>query len=280
MRRWQLVCIAVLAIFALACEGGGGATPEPTGTPRRGYPASMVALGDSITAGVGTCRTLVACSYNSWSTGGGRTVDSHYRRIREANDAIDGNAGNYAVPGADAADLGAQAERAVKAKPAYVTVMIGVNDACAPGVDDMTSVRTFRSGIDAGLAKLKKGLPKTRILVVSLPDLHRLWEIGKDDKRAVRAWRRGTCPSMLADPTSTADADNRRRDRVQARLDDYNDQLRQACRDYGRRCRWDGGAVHAVRFDLSLVSKLDYFHPNTQGQDRIADATYPGRFTW
>ncbi len=281
MRRWHLVCIALLAVFALACEGGGGgATPAPTGKPKRGYPASIGALGDSITAGFGSCLTLVACSRNSWSTGGGSSVESHYLRIREANNKIKGNTGNYAVPGAHAEALAGQADQAVQAKAQYVTVMIGVNDACTSRVDDMTSVRDFRAGIDAGLTKLKKGLPKSRILVVSVPDVYRLWELGKDDERAVRAWRRGVCQSLLASPTSTADADDERRDRVRDRLDDYNDQLQQACKAYGKRCRWDGGAVHAVRFTLKLVSKLDYFHPNAAGQNRIAEVTYPGRFTW
>lgn len=281
MRRWHLVCFAVLAVVALACEGGGGgATPTPSSKPKRGYPASMAALGDSITAGVGSCLTLVACSRNSWSTGGGSSVESHYQRIREANNKIKGNSDNYAVPGAHVEAIAEQADRAVRAKAQYVTVMIGVNDACTSRVDDMTSVREFRAGVDAGLAKLKKGLPKSRILVVSLPDVYRLWQLGKDDERAVRAWSRGVCQSLLAKPTSTAEADDQRRERVRDRLDDYNDQLQQACKAYGKRCRWDGGAVHAVRFSLSLVNKLDYFHPNAAGQNRIADVTYPGRFTW
>ena len=38
--------------------------------------------------------------------------------------------------------------------------------------------------------------------------------------------------------------------------------------------------MRGVRFNLNQVSKLDYFHPNAEGQNRIADATYPGRFTW
>jgi len=284
MRRWHLVCFALLAVVALACESGGAATGSgggtPTGKPKRGYPASMAALGDSITAGVGSCLTQVACSRNSWSTGGGSSVESHYNRIRAANDKIRGNSDNYAVPGAHAEAIAGQADRAVQAKAQYVTLMIGVNDACTSRVDDMTSVRDFRAAIDAGLAKLKKGLPKSRILMVSVPDVYRLWQLGKDDERAVRAWRRGVCQSLLAKPTSTADVDDQRRKQVRDRLDDYNEQLRRACKAYGKRCRWDGGAVHAVRFNLDLVTKLDYFHPNAEGQNRIADVTYPGRFTW
>ena len=158
--------------------------------------------------------------------------------------------------------------------------MIGVNDACTSQVDEMTPVAEFRADIDAGLTELKKGLPKSRVLMVSLPNVYRLWDLGKGNERAIRAWSSGVCQSLLAKPTSTADADDRRRKRVRDRLDDYNEQLQQACEAYGKRCRWDGGAVRGVRFNLNQVSKLDYFHPNAEGQNRIADATYPGRFTW
>lgn len=279
--RWHLTAFVLLALVALACEGAGtGGSPVPGASPQKGLPSSMAALGDSITAGYGTCFTLVACGRNSWSTGGGAPVDSHYRRIRDGNTTIRGNAENYAVPGARADDLAAQADRAVAAEVEYVTVLIGANDACARRVQDMTATGTFRKQIDRALGRLKKGLPKARVLVVSIPDLYRLWELGHDDENAVRAWSRGVCPALLARPTSAADADEDRRQRVDDRVDAYNAELRSACRAYGRKCRWDGGDAHAVRFSLDLVNELDYFHPDVQGQNKLAEVTYPGRFTW
>ncbi len=280
--RWHLAAFVLLALVALACEGAGtgGGSPGPTATPQKGLPSSMAALGDSITAGYGSCLTLVVCRRNSWSTGGGAAVDSHYRRIRDANTKIKGNAENYAVPGARAEGLAAQADRAVAAKVQYVTVLIGANDACTGRVQDMTATATFRKQIDAALGRLKKGLPQARVMVVSIPDLYRLWQLGHDDERAVRAWSRGVCPSLLARPTSTADADTDRRRRVADRVDAYNAELRAACKKYGKRCRWDGGDAHRVRFSLDLVNQLDYFHPDVQGQNKLAEVTYPGRFSW
>ncbi|OJF11237.1 lysophospholipase L1-like esterase [Couchioplanes caeruleus] len=277
--RYVLV-LALLGVFALACEAGADAGPAPTGKPRPARPSSMAALGDSITAGTASCAVYVGCSRNSWSTGSAEAVDSHYRRLLETDPALKGRARNFAVPGAQAADLPAQAASAVDAGSAYVTILIGANDVCAGGVDDMTSVRTFRSHVDKAFGRLKRGLPESRILVASIPDVYRLWELGHDDAKAVQAWRRGVCPAMLANATSTADADDDRRRRVDERIDAYNDQLAQACEAYGRRCRWDGGAAHGVRFSLDLVSKADYFHPNVAGQNRLADVTYPGRITW
>lgn len=286
IRRWHVLALAVLAAFALACDGAGRATEKPSGKPEptrpaSGYPASMVSLGDSITAGLGACLAYVACARNSWSTGNNPAIQSHYRRILEKNDRIEGNADNLASPGAEADALETQARRAVDLKPDYVTILIGANDACAGRVQDMTPVDTFREQIDAGLARLKKGLPKARVLVVSIPDLHRLWQVGREEPKAVEIWSGGRiCPSMLAAPTSTAKADQKRRDQVRDRIDNYNTQLRQACREYGDRCRWDGGAAHRVRFDLEQLNKFDYFHPNAEGQKRLSEVVYPGRFTW
>ncbi|MFC7535012.1 GDSL-type esterase/lipase family protein [Actinoplanes sp. GCM10030250] len=284
-RRWHLVVLALLAVFAIACEGAG-ATPEPTddvptGKPPAGLPSSMAALGDSITAGFGSCLAFVACSRNSWSTGSGSAVDSHYQRILEANPKIKGKARNFAEPGAESGALAGQAAQAVEMKAQYVTILIGANDACSRSVAAMTGVSAFRGEIDRGLARLKKGLPKARVLVVSIPDLYRLWELGHGDERAVRVWGQGgICPSMLAEPASTDEADDQRRKRVRDRIDAYNEQLRKACKAYGKRCRWDGGRAHGIRFSLDLVNQIDYFHPNVEGQSELAEVVYPDRFGW
>jgi lysophospholipase L1-like esterase len=283
MKRWHVVVFAALAALALGCEGataGSQGTGHSTSEPKPGRPTSMAALGDSITAGFASCGTVLACGRNSWATGTSDDVDSHYLRIRSDNDRISGHEHNYAVPGARADDLARQAKLAVKAKAGYVTILMGANDACASTVGAMTPVTTFRSEIDAGLKQLKKGLPTAHVLVVSLPDLYRLWQLGHDDTHAQRAWKLGICPSLLADPTSDDKADQDRRKAVAQRIDDYDDQLAAACQAYGKHCRWDHGAVHGVRFSLSLVNHLDYFHPDADGQKRLADVTYPGSFDW
>ena len=277
VRRWHLAVLGTLAVFALACEAGaggaGGSDPEPD-TPSKGYPSSMAALGDSITAGFGSCGTFLACGRNSWSTGTAEAVDSHYRRILAKNPRIKGKARNFAKPGAEAGELPGQVAQAIDMKAQYVTILIGANDACAPAPAGMTSVTTFRRDVGRALTRLKKGLPKADVLVAGVPDLYRLWQLGRKDAQAVRAWKRlNTCPSMLADPTSTDESDNARRRQVQSRINDYNDELRQACDKYGARCRWDNDS-HETSFNLDLVNQVDYFHPNVEGQAQLADATY------
>jgi lysophospholipase L1-like esterase len=280
-RRWHVAVLAVLAVLALACEGTGGANSPGGGgggASANGLPSSIAALGDSITAGYGSCLTVVACTHNSWSTGTSGSVESHYRRLVRDNPKIRDKRRNYAVPGARAAGLKAQADKAVRAKAQYVTILIGANDACRGTVDEMTEPETFRSQVDAALDRLGKGLPTATVLVVSIPDLHRLWEVGHTNDRAVAAWARGICPALLADPRSTAEADTRRRRAVDRRVDAYNRELGRACRAYGRKCRYDEGAAHRVRFTLAQVSERDYFHPDVQGQHRLAEATYPRRW--
>ncbi|MFE9957746.1 GDSL-type esterase/lipase family protein [Micromonospora sp. NPDC005299] len=271
-RRWIAALACLAALVALACDGEGSASPRPSGSGPPGAPKVLTALGDSITSGFGSCLVLVSCERHSWSSGDGLRVRSLFRRLHEDNPTL--RAYNRAAPGARAAGLADQARAAVRDRADLVTVLIGANDACRNDIDDMTPTATFRQQVDAALAVLRKGRPKARVLMVSLPDLHRLWEIGHTESRAVRAWSRGVCPALLADATSTAPAAVARRARFRERIDAYDAQLRAACRAYGSRCRWDGGAVHRTRFSLDEVNALDWFHPNAAGQDRLADVTW------
>ncbi|BCB83586.1 SGNH/GDSL hydrolase family protein [Phytohabitans suffuscus] len=280
-RRWTTILLALAAVLALACEEGSAGGRPGASSPPHGIsdlPSSMAALGDSITAGLGACITFHRCGRQSWSTGGSGLVNSHYRRLRADNKAIKDQTHNFAEPGARVADLPGQAEKAVEANVEYVTILIGANDACRGSVGEMTPVANFRNDLDLALGNLKNGLPKSIVLVVSIPDLNRLWEIGHKEIRAVRAWSRGTCPSLLANPTSTAEADVARRAAVAERVDAYNAQLAAACRAYGRQCVYDGGAAHRVRFNLDMINRVDWFHPDSDGQDKLAEVTYPRRF--
>ena len=239
----------------------------------------MAALGDSVTVAFDACLFPGRCPRDSWATGDGTQVNSHYKRIVAANPAMRGHAHNLAVPGAAVADLAGQAAGAVRLGVAYVTVLVGANDVCRGRFTDMTDPATFRADLDRAFGVLKLGLPQARVLVVSVPDLYRLWQFGHASGAAVRAWSHGTCPALLANPTSTADADNARRLAVRDRVVAYDSELAGACTAYGPRCRYDGGAVHAVAFGTNLLAP-DFFHPNSSGQNELARVTYPGRFTW
>ncbi|ASW54552.1 GDSL-type esterase/lipase family protein [Plantactinospora sp. KBS50] len=273
-RRWIAAVAAIaLAVVGIACEGGDIHRPEHSPSPHQ-RSASIAALGDSITTAFGSCLALTSCPRNSWSTGSGIRVDSIRSRLLDDDPGLGLDTHNEAVAGARATALPDQASAAVRHRADYVTILIGANDACRPDIDQMTSVSDFRADLDHALRILRKGRPKAQVLVASIPDLNRLWSAGHTDRLAVRVWAHGVCPSLLANPTSTAAADAHRRAAFAARIDAYDDQLAAACAGYGKRCRYDGGAVHRVKITMDMVNPLDSFHPDVDGQHLLASTAW------
>ncbi|MGK5445321.1 GDSL-type esterase/lipase family protein [Micromonospora sp. URMC 105] len=272
--RRALATLAAATALALLAATPAVADPGPP-------PTSMASLGDSITRGFNACGWYVDCTSRSFSTGDNSTVNSHYLRIRAVNSGIQGRNHNDARSGAKSADMPGQAGTAVSQGVGYVTMLIGANDACTSSESTMTPVATYRANIDAALARLKTGLPTAKVLLVSIPDIHRLWSVGRNSGSARSAWSTfGICQSMLANPTSTAQADVDRRARVRQRVVDFNTQLAQACAAYGPNCDFDDNAVFNYPFVLSQVSTWDYFHPNTSGQAVLANVSYAAGFGW
>jgi lysophospholipase L1-like esterase len=272
-RRGLIVLVATaLATVAVPATAHAAAGPPPS---------SIASMGDSISRGFNACGWYVDCPSRSFSTGTTSSVNSHYLRILAKNAAISGHNANDAKSGAKAADMPGQADKAVSQGAAYVTILIGANDACTSSEASMTSVSAYRASIDTALGRLKTGLPNAKVLLVSIPDIKRLWQVGKGNLGALTAWSLfGICQSMLANPTSTATADNQRRDRVRQRVIDFNGQLAAACAAYGANCAFDGNAVFNYPFVLSQVSQWDYFHPNEAGQGVLAAASYAAGFNW
>jgi hypothetical protein len=266
---------ARLAVIVLALVVPASAHADPG---KVGYPNSMAAAGDSITRAFNTGLVpFTDAPWNSWSTGALRSW-SHYRRILAANPRIFGRNRNDARSGARVADLERQAGLAVLQRAEYVTILIGANDACASSETAMTPVGEFRAQFERAMARLSLGLPSSRLYVVSIPDVYRLWLLFHDDPTAVFVWRvTGFCRSLLARPTSTAPEDEARRQRVRERIVDYNEQLAAVCAVYIH-CRFDGNAVFDHPFGVQHVSKRDYFHPSLAGQRTLASVTWAAGF--
>ncbi|HLL65363.1 MAG TPA: GDSL-type esterase/lipase family protein [Micromonosporaceae bacterium] len=274
MRRCRLPLVLVLVLgAALGCtadSGGGHAGGDDPSRPR-----TMAALGDSITRAFAACGRGGDCVEASWATGTAADLDSHWQRLGGGSE---GNA-NVAVSGARVAGLDRQVQAALRVRPGYVTVLIGANDACAPDEAAMTSVEAFTTAFGAAIDALAQGLPEARILVLSVPDLARLWEVGRDRPDVRRTWESyGVCQSMLADPADRGAAAQARRDRVRARVQAYNAAMAAACTRHTERCRHDGNAVFDYRFDLADVSTVDYWHPSRQGQATLARVAWNAGF--
>jgi lysophospholipase L1-like esterase len=267
-----------------AAGPAAAAVPAPAGTARRAAgepPSSMASLGDSIARGFNACGWFSDCTSRSFASGTVASVNSHYLRIRAVNPAINSQSYNVARSGARIADLPGQASAAVSRGAEYVTILMGGNDACTASEASMTSVAAFRASLDDALARLKAGLPGTRAYLISIPDVKRLWEVGRGNSSARGAWSVfRICQAMLANPTSTSAADEARRDRVRQRVIDFNTQFAAACEAYGPNCRFDGNRIFNYDFQLSQISTWDYFHPNTSGQTVLASVSYAAGWGW
>jgi lysophospholipase L1-like esterase len=278
--RSRLLAVALSAGLALTLPLAAPASAAKPGGSTSAVPTSMTGLGDSITRAFNAGGWYVDYPSRSWSTGSDTSVNSHYLRLEAKDRKTSVTAYNDARSGAKMADLPGQAQTAVNRGVGYVTIELGANDACTSSESTMTPVETYRAQFAQAMSTLSTGLPNAKVLVASIPDIHRLWFIGKDSSSARSAWSAySICQSMLANPTSTAQEDVDRRARVRQRVVDYNTALQDVCAQHVN-CKYDGGAVFGYPFVLSQVSGWDYFHPNTSGQAVLAEVTWKAGFTW
>ncbi|MET9346844.1 SGNH/GDSL hydrolase family protein [Streptomyces termitum] len=247
-------------------------TPSPPPAPWVSSPASVAAVGDSITRAFDACALLADCPEASWATGTDPAVNSLALRLLGPG-RVAGHSWNLAESGSRMAALPEQMARAAARRPALVTVMSGANDACRPTPGGMTPVAEFRRSFEAALARLRKDAPEARVYVASVPDLLRLWETGRASPLVRRVWELGVCGSMLADPEDLGAAAAGRRAAVRDRVVAYNRVLAEVCAADAL-CRYDGGAVFGFRFDGTLLSRWDWFHPSRSGQARLAELAY------
>ena len=240
----------------------------------------MAAVGDSISQAASSAGSLGAdAPQNSWSTGTNTTVNSHYRRLLALGAPITGQNHNRSVSGAKVADLATQMTTVVPLQPDYLTVQIGGNDLCTDTVAQMTSLADFETRFRAAMTTLTAGSSDTYVLVSSLPDAYRLWELFRSNSWSRFIWSvGGICQSLLANPTSTQQADIQRRATVRQRNIDYNAILADVCTEFAR-CRYDGGVIFTTAFATSDVSG-DYFHPSVAGQAKIAAASWAAGYSW
>ncbi|MER6111080.1 SGNH/GDSL hydrolase family protein [Streptomyces hirsutus] len=284
--RAVLAAVAAAAVLGAAgCDAVGGdeaapsgpgakkAAPSPSPTPLWDTsPASVAAVGDSITTGFDACAVLTDCPEVSWATGSSEKVDSLAVRLLGPAGAAE-RSWNYAVTGARMADLPGQMARAVGRGPELVAVMAGANDACRATTSAMTPAADFRADFEEAIRTLRKALPKAQVYVASVPDLKRLWSQGRTSAMGKQVWKLGICPSMLGDPDALDAAANERRETVRDRVEEYNKALEEVCAEDDR-CRYDGGAVYEYRFGTAQLSRWDWFHPSVDGQARLAEIAH------
>ncbi|MFI9111021.1 SGNH/GDSL hydrolase family protein [Streptomyces venezuelae] len=247
--------------------------PAPRPTPLWDVsPASVAAVGDSVTRAFDACSVLDDCPEVSWATGTDTTVNSLALRLL-GPEKVATHSWNLARTGALMAELPGQMAAAAAERPELVTVMMGANDACRATPALMTPVADFRASFETALARLRKGAPKAQVYVASVPDLMHLWSTGRVSPVGREVWKLGICGAMLADAEDLSAAADRRRTGVRDRVVAYNRVLSEVCAK-DERCRYDGGAVFGFRFDGGQLSPWDWFHPSRDGQARLAELAY------
>jgi lysophospholipase L1-like esterase len=263
MRRAVSVIAATLVAVALLAAPARAAAPP--------LPSSMAALGDSITRAFDVCCFYGDHPSNSWSTGDSPLdgIASHYERLRALDPAIRGHQFNDAVTGAKMADGPRQAGEAVAQGAEYVTILLGANDLCTSSLDTMTSPATFRQQFQATMATLDPDRRGIHVFVSSIPNVLQLWTVLHTNAAARLVWSVARiCQSLLA--SSNGDA---QRQAVADRERQLNGVLADVCAAYAN-CRFDQLATFDFQFSAGDVSVLDYFHPDLDGQRKLAESTW------
>jgi lysophospholipase L1-like esterase len=251
----------------------------PSAATAATYPRVMAATGDSMTRAFNTgFWPFTDNPAASWSTGTDSRVNSHYLRLLAASPSGKMTAYNDARSGAKMGDLNGQMTRAASQGAEYVTVLMGANDVCTSSEGSMTSVQTFRTQLTAAMDTITTSAPHARVFVVSIPDIHHLWEILHGNYLARLTWDTfDVCQSMLANANSFEQADVDRRARVKARNVAFNDVLEDVCSHYTQ-CRFDGYAAFTTTFTTTEVSTRDYFHPSITGEAKLASVSWKASY--
>jgi lysophospholipase L1-like esterase len=261
-----LVCV-VAALAAL-----GAVSSASPSVRNNGLPASIAALGDSITTAA--CADGASCAndteVDSWATGTDPAVDSHLHRLqamwknRGSVRAVNLASNSFVTM----ADLPTQALQARRAGAAYVTIEIGENDLCAG-----TPIATFQSELARGLAVLTGGArAKTfppKILLLSIENLADHWRVLQADPAARKALDRG----YGLDCGLGGRVTRLQLAQVEARARALNHVEAEVCSTVPY-CLYDGGTYYDLRLRARYFSPADYQHLSRAGQHALAAAEW------
>lgn len=234
-------------------------------------PFIIGALGDSITTGFDSYHLLSEPS-GSWSTGWGKFEDfeSHKMKLEKLLEKPV-VAFNMAIPGVTSRMLDFETKRLLKkAKaPDYVTILIGANDACHWKDNSKKNQDKYKANVASSVAKLTLANPKVKILLVPVPNMNRLWELGKDNKKCLAVWR----GLNMCDPLFGRNVTDEEREHFSDRIKGINSSLKEISEKYPTNVAYYDFLTE-IEFDEEYISKIDCFHPSPYGQKMIADVTF------
>ncbi len=227
------------------------------GKPYKGWPDAIVVLGHSGSTGESSDPNQpgVEVRENSWVTGTNPEVNSLYLRIRAENPKIEGHAFPLSQAGATVEQVLAQASVAVAQQPHNPLVVIQVMDndiGCPATPQDFAQ---FQSTFEDVLSELDRGLPTSRIFVVT--------QFGSPDTYAqtlTPVQRRsfgGTGPCAFLSPKGRIVP--KELERLETIIRGYEEALEQGCGAYSR-CVFDARAFsNAVEKPQFIAEDLNHF---------------------
>jgi lysophospholipase L1-like esterase len=269
------------------------AIPASALEPGQSPPKRLYSIGDSITRAVNANLPFDNVN-NSWVNGyygfwewlfGLPNIKSHNQRI-SANFGSSGRKNWIAAQnGAQTNDLVSQATGTAGRNVTYATVMLGANDVCRESFADLPADDEFKTSFSDGMDILLGNLPNgATVQVVAIPDLKRLYDIGKD-KTALGIvdcevlWATTVlgfpCGSMLSPSNSEVD-----RLYVQSRNIGYNRILKEVTEEKQAEHQTSGKFVSftevsfTYEFTETDISDIDCYHPSWRGQRTLATITW------
>ena len=268
LRAAAVAAVASLVVLTAACSdtspgSQAGATASPSTTsagasatgsvPYVGYPDSVLVLGHSGATGESSdpAQPGVEVRENSWATGTNPAVKSLYLRLLSVHPQIKGHNVNLAHGGATVDQLVGQAQEAVALRPTNPLVIIQImdNDMVCPATGN--DYATFESTFVSALKTLDKGLPSSRLFVVSQfgsPATN-----AKALTPAQRVSAGGTGPCAGIDPRGRLVP--KELARLEGIIHQYEARLKAGCLKVSR-CRYDEGAFGDV------VDRPQYIAPD------------------
>lgn len=269
-------------------------------------PKLMIALGDSISAGTLADTTLrgpdekyspeildaeiqelkTKLLYENKKTlawPSGNKIESHWVRLAQTFPKDSFVIENLAVPGAKAQDLYKQLDelfslihRKIYGEIAYITLLIGSNDACSSESDEGTPNLQFKFALDSvflNLAKIRQS-QKIRILVSSIPRIPDLGMPAVQNSRTIagiscKSLRSfvNLCPSLVQWKTPSEYSE-----KLQLVIE-KNLLIQEAVEKANREFKNLDIVFTSRAFEEKITPDLvaaDCFHPNQKGQEAFA----------
>jgi len=258
----------LLYLSLLILASGGYPQPKETEEPKTDKPAiTMVAVGDSITAGFNS--SAFGTNFDmSWSTGTSGKVISHYQRLSKVYDV---KAVNRAKAGSHVLQTLEQIKEAVSeaTRPIdYITMMVGSNDLCGwPLEDNGTYLDDYTKNLRESIGTAIEHNSDVKILISSLPNIERLYEVGKEIRYCRAVWGTGrVCPNILSPRAKN-------REIYFERWHLLNREISNIANDNHTNIIFTE-EVSKYEFTREDVSRWDCFHPSVQGQKRISEALW------